>query len=330
MIQITDDDLNYIGIRKRPWEDTHVKSVDPFAGINKERFSISAHFVDITCGPYKQDIMCNLAGKKGSGKSYSSLEIARCCAIRTAIKLDNDESKWTDYFSMDNVAIMDTDKMIDILTSNEKHQVIISDDSGTIQGARKFRSDDNQNMNDVLVVNRTNNCIYLSSAPESNHVDKQARGLPEHQIDFVKNYAGLSSGFATCKYFEKITDPKTSNSYHVYHYWRDMKVLRCIIQAPPKALTDEYDKMREEGKKRIQAKLKEMKEQREAEKNGQVGMSKREQQREKTRQLQEAGRKLLDEQLLLGASKKEALIELRKQLGINQSTWRQWEYSGYV
>lgn len=328
MITITPDDLKFAGIRVRPWADLQVKSLDPFADCNKGRFSLSAHFVQITCGPYKQDVMCNMAGKKGTSKSWSSVALAYYCGVRTAIELDNDETKWNDYFDIErNVSIMDTDKMIDILTSNEKHQVIISDDSGTIQGARKFRSDENQDMNDVFVVNRTNNCIYFSSAPESNHVDKQARNLPEHQIDFVRNYAGLAAGFGTCKYFEKHTDPKTSMSYHSYHFWKDMKVMRCVIPAPPKELRDEYDKMREEGKDRIQAKLKEMKERREAEKNGETSSSKlRTKKQEDKRELQEAGRKLFDECILSGMSRKEALKELNSELGIKPTQWNNWEY----
>lgn len=332
MIAITPDDLKFAGIRVRPWADLQVKSLDPFADCNKGRFSLSAHFVQISCGPYKQDVMCNLAGKKGTSKSWSSVSLGYYCGIRTAIELDNDETKWKDYFDVDrNVAIMDMDKMIDIITSNEKHQVIISDDSGTIQGARKFRSDDNQNLNDVLVVNRTNNCIYFSSAPESSHVDKQARGLPEHQIDFVRNYAGLAAGFGTAKYFERHTDPKTSESYFSYHFWKDMKVLRCVIPAPPKDLRDEYDKLREDGKNRIQAKLKEMKEQRLAGNEGQQrGGGVRNQKAEERRALQEEAQKLYDNQRLLGANKKEAVLELKKQLNINPDTWRYWMKKGEI
>lgn len=332
MIHITEKDLEDLGIVDKPWNDLSVESTDPFHPSNKDRFSLSAHFVDITTGPYKQDVMSNCAGKKGTSKSWSTISLGKLCGIRTAIKIDNDPDKWVDYFDIErNVAIMDTDKMIDILTSNEKHQVIISDDSGTIQGARKFRSEDNQDMNDVFVVNRTNNCIYFSSAPESNHVDKQARNLPEHQLDFVRNFAGLDRGFGTCKYFEKHTDPKTSVSYHSYHYWKNMKVMRCVIMKPDKKLTDEYDKLREAGKERIQKRLKELKDKRDAEKNGEpttTGI--RERKQEEKRQLQEAGRKLFDELMLIGSSKKEALKELKSQLGINPGTWNMWEYRGEI
>lgn len=333
MIQITDDDLAFIGMNKKPWCDLTVKSLDPFDSSNKDRFSLSSHFVDIICGRSKLDVMCNIAGKKGTSKSWSSVSIGYLCGIKTAIEKDNDPTKWNDYFDIErNVAIMDADKMIDILTSNEKYQTIISDDSGTIQGARKYKSDENQVLNDVFVVNRTNRCIYLSSAPETSHVDKQARNLPEHQIDFLRNPAAFSAGFGVCKYFERHTDPKTSESYFSYHFWKDMKVMRCVIQAPPKKLIDEYEKMREIGKAKIQRKAKEAKEKRLSNENGEPARArnKREIQTEKRRALQEKGQKLYDEQRLLGLNKKEALIELKKQLGINPDTWKHWEQIGDV
>lgn len=339
MIEITDDDLRFVGAPVRELRDTAISDIDPFSEKNADRFSLSAHFVDITCGPYSLDVMANAAGKKGSGKSYSTIEIARCCAVRTAEKLDNDVSKWKDYFDVErNMAIMDTDKMIDILTSNEKHQVIISDDSGTIQGARKFRSDDNQLINNVFVVNRTLNNIYFSSAPESKHVDRQARDLPEHQLDFIRNFAGLSHGWAMCKYFQKITDPKTSVSYHQYHYWKNEKVLRCVIQKPPKEMIEEYEKLRDKGRIRIQNQLKEMKEQRLAEQEATAAgvplkekkprINKRAQMMAETAEKVEAAQKLADECILSGMNKKETMKTLYEELGVKAATWSSWLYQG--
>ena len=330
MIQITEDDCNYVGIRKRQWKDTDIQSLNPFDDCNKDRFSLSAHFVNITCGPYNQDCMINMAGKKGSGKSYSSIELARLCAIRTAIALDNDESKWPDYFDIErNVAIMDADKMIDILTSSDKHQVIISDDSGTIQGARKYHSDENQLMNDVFVVMRTNNNIYFSSAPESKHVDRQARDLPEHQLDFLKNEAGLKQGWTIAKYFQKITDPKTSESQYHYHWWNNMKAVRCIIQKPPKKLTDEYDKLREIGKRKKQEALKRLKEEREKEKEnaGEIVSTGHRRQTEKAIQRAQKARQEVDNLVTTtGCTEKEALFELK----IPIRTWQSWKYQRYI
>lgn len=327
MITITDEDCKYVGIIKRPWCDTAISNIDPFAEINKERFSLSAHFVDITCGKYNQDVMAVLSGKKGAGKSYSTITIAYNCAKRTAIKLDNDVSKWKDYFDVErNMAVMDSDKMVDILTSKEKHQVIISDDSGVVNGARKFMSEENQLINNVMVVNRTLNNIYLSSAPESKHIDRQARDLPEHQIDFVRNRAGMANGFATCKYFEKITNPKTSESYYQYPYWRNMKILRCVIEKPPKELSDEYDKLREIGRDKKQAELRAKKEERMAKKmdaeNGAEPPKKKSLARERAEMVQP----LVDELRLQGYTLKEALKELK----VNYNTWKSWKFYGWV
>lgn len=332
MITITDEDCEYVKLIKRPWCDTAIQNIDPFAEINKDRFSLSAHFVDITCGKYNQDVMAVLSGKKGAGKSYSTITIAYNCAKRTAIKLDNDVSKWKDYFDVErNMAVMDSDKMVDILTSKEKHQVIISDDSGVVNGARKFMSEENQLINNVMVVNRTLNNIYLSSAPESKHIDRQARDLPEHQIDFIRNRAGMATGFATCKYFEKITNPKTSESYYQYPYWRNMKILRCVIEKPPKELSDEYDRLREIGRDKKQAELRAKKEERMAKKEESSTPTKKEmtanqKKSERAKEKAEMAQTMVDELRYQGYTLKDAL----KTLKINYNTWKSWKFYGWV
>lgn len=320
---LTIEDLQYLGIKRRPWNDTATLNPDPRAPENADRFSLSAHFVNITCGPYHQDVMCNLAGKKGTGKSYSSLSLAYECAQRIA---EIKGGQWSDYFNMDNVAIMDADKMIDILTSKNKYQVIISDDSGTIQGARKFHSDDNQLMNDVFVVNRTLSAIYLSSAPESKHVDRQARDLPEHQLDFVRNEALLSAGFTIAKYFHKVTDPKTSESYYQYHYWNDEKVLRVLFPKPPKFLTEEYDKMRERGRDLKQQQLKEAKEKREQRGNKEPSEI---QLKARQKRISECQKYMLEARSK-GIPEATALKKMRNEIGTGQSTWYSWKSKGYV
>ena len=73
-------------------------TADPHDPRNKELFSLSAHFCEITCGPYKQDVMANFAGKKGTGKSYGSLKIAYETSVRKAEILGGQPS---DYFDVE-------------------------------------------------------------------------------------------------------------------------------------------------------------------------------------------------------------------------------------
>lgn len=338
MIYLDDEDLEFLGIKERAWVVKSPPTADPHDPRNKELFSLSAHFCEITCGPYKQDVMANFAGKKGTGKSYGSLKIAYETSVRKAEILGGQPS---DYFDVErNVAVMDAEKMIDILTSDAKHQTIISDDSGTIQGARKYHSEENQLLNDVFVVNRTLYNTYLSSAPETKHVDRQARDLPEHQLEFVRNRPGMTKGWTTCKYFEKITDAKTSNSKFRLHYWRNAKVVRLIIDKPPQKMIEEYDKLREEGMKKKQAALKDLKERR---------MQEREEKREKdeknergeilpTKTIQknariERAQKVYDGMKLLGLTPKEVRIEMSKLPGEDRvpvGTWKSWKAEGLV
>lgn len=332
MIYLDEEDLVFLGITPREWIVESPPSADPRDPRNKELFSLSAHFTDITTGPYKQDVMANFAGKKGTGKSYGSLKIAYETSIRKADVLGGQPS---DYFDVERcVAIMDAEKMIDIMTSEEKNQTIISDDSGTIQGARKYHSEENQLLNDVFVVNRTLCNIYLSSAPESRHVDRQARDLPEHQIDFVRNRPGMTKGWTTCKYFEKITNPHTSDSRYRMHYWRNAKVVRIIVDKPPQQMIDEYDKLREIGMKKKQAALRELKEKREQEREGGGGKTAKSPSRmEKKNARIERAQEVYDKMKLMGLTPKEALSELAKLPGddrVPKTTWAHWVEEGLV
>lgn len=338
MIYLDDEDLEFLGIKERAWVVKSPPTADPHDPRNKELFSLSAHFCEITCGPYKQDAMANLAGKKGTGKSYGSLKIAYETSVRKAEILGGQPS---DYFEVErNVAVMDAEKMIDILTSDEKHQTIISDDSGTIQGARKYHSEENQLLNDVFVVNRTLYNIYLSSAPETKHVDRQARDLPEHQLEFVRNRPGMTKGWTTCKYFEKITDAKTSNSKFRLHYWRNAKVVRLIIDKPPQKMIEEYDKLREEGMKKKQAALKDLKERRMQEREEKREKDEKKERGEKlpTKTIQknariEKAQKVYDGMKLLGLTPKEVRIEMSKLPGEDRvpvATWKSWKAEGLV
>lgn len=334
MIYLDDDDLVFLGITPREWIVQSPPSADPHDPRNKDLFSLSAHFTDITTGPYKQDVMANFAGKKGTGKSYGSLKIAYETSIRKAEILGGQPS---DYFTVEgNVAIMDAEKMIDIMTSEAKYQTIISDDSGTIQGARRYHSEENQLLNDVFVVNRTLCNIYLSSAPESRHVDRQARDLPEHQIDFVRNRPGMTKGWTTCKYFEKITNPHTSDSYFRMHYWRNAKVVRIIVDKPPQQMIDEYDKLREIGMRKKQQALKELKEKRtqDREEKGQSGSkgSKVSRADKKNARIARA-QEVYDKMRLMGLTPKEARVELSKLPGdekVPVATWIGWKGEGLV
>lgn len=324
-VRFTDDELKALKITSKLYRDTKLTSRDPFDESNAERFSLSAYWVGITTGDYNSDVAANFTGKKGSGKSYSCLEIARMCAIRTSIKLNNDDgAAWKDYFDVErNVAVMDAEKLMEILTSNEKYQVIIGDDVGTIQGARQYRSEQNQAMNNVFVVNRTLRNIYMSSAPETKHVDRQARDLPEHQLDFQRNDALMSIGFACAKLFTKVTDPKTSESYHKYHYWRTAKVARILIPKPPKEMCDEYDRIREIGKNKIQEALKMALESKDEPRTPKVD-PRIIASAEKIREAQER----VNQYHLSGMTGKEAVSAMCNELNIKKQTWYNWVTQG--
>lgn len=250
------EDLSYLNVTPQRWVDTQMTTPDPLDKSNESRFSVSRLWVEKTTGKHNQDVVAMFNGKKGRGKSNCTLSLGYWCSVRTAEVLGGQPS---DYFSIDNVAIMNIDKLIDCLTQEAKNQIIIGDDNGTVHGARQYKGEMNQYVNNILVTMRPQHNIYMVSAPDQGHVDKQEREIGEYMIQMEHNPAAMDSGFSIYKFKIRDQDTTTNKSFYRYPYWRGEKVLRCVSLRAPKALEDEYDKEREKAMRRLQANKEEMK-----------------------------------------------------------------------
>ena len=319
---ITDEDLDFLKIRKKPWSDTQIPSADPNDPRNTNRFSLSKYWASITCSKWNQDVICNVDGPKGTGKSNFTISICYLGAIQTAINLDNDPKCWEEYFGIRNVAIMDVEKQIDILTQDAKNQWIISDDGGTSHGARNFRSEDNQYINELLVTMRTKHYVYLTSSPDQGHLDKQEREIGEYKVELQRNRATMEKGFTPFKLKMRSKDTNTGQLRFKYLYWNDMKVMRCLSIRAPKFLEDEYDDERERARLKLQEARKEAREKNDAPLGG--GRKKSPQQIAKEQLIGKINDRLFDLHAQ-GYDRKEAYTAARTEFQVNQNTWRNYQ-----
>lgn len=139
-----------------------------------------------TCGDSKQDFSATVDGNKGDGKSYSSFEMG-CRYGYEAAQLKGGEP--TDYFDLDNCALLeDTEAISQLLQKSKKYQFIVIDDASVALGARDFNSEQNKNFNRVLTTCRTRRWVVYLNVPVASHIDKHIRELVDAKINVYKSF----------------------------------------------------------------------------------------------------------------------------------------------
>lgn len=200
---------------------------------------LSRFFAETVTNAYNQDISFLLVGKKGQGKSWAQLSIAYHTARHLADILGG---KWNDYFSMDNVAIIDPIRAVDVISNAQRHNVYIYDDIGVGWNARNFSRDENKQKNDIFQINRVDNTVQMFSVPNQFLLDKVPRSLVSHYGEMDRMY--FSRGFSTMKLFQPRTLFREGKQIAPYLFQDGSKYIRYVIPAPPKELRDEYDQLR--------------------------------------------------------------------------------------
>lgn len=323
---ITDDELAYIKVHPRT-SKANEPIIDLTDQVN-DRFSISKYWVSITTGKYNQDVTCLINGIKGSGKSNFMLSEGWRCAERTAEILGGQPS---DYFSIDNICIMDPESIVEILTKPEKNQIIGLDDSGTINGARSFRTELNQWINKIMITNRPQHNITMMTTPDQGHVDIQAREIGGYYIEMVPNPQFRARGYSILKFFKREKNYRTGKTLSKYMYshnnknWHEAKIIRCIVPRAPKWLEDEYDEKREIYMRKIWERctdefgsLNDITSQKERKMSkAQIAAQNR------AKEAQKAYEELTTTTCLNHQ-------EILKKIGVKKTTWKYWEDNDYV
>lgn len=279
---------------------------------------LAERFAHTITGPYKQDISMLLQGPKGSGKSYASLRIAYNTARCVAEILDDDWHKWTNYFSMNNVAIIDPDRAFEIIGEAKAHNVYLFDDIGVGWNSRSFASKDNRDKNDIFQINRVAQTVQILSMPNQFLLDKVPRMLCNYMAEMDRSE--YSRGFSLMKVFKTKTLFRLNNQRITPHLVAEdgAKITKYVVHRPPKFLAKQYDKIRNDVTRRI---ISERAQQGEEEKPAPGPRS--------TSDMYDRARSSLpkyEQCRLIGMAHKEALNEI----GVPDRTWYRWKTRGVL
>ncbi len=285
---------------------------------------LAQRFAHTITGPYKQDIAMLLQGPKGSGKSYASLRIAYNTARCVAEILDDDWHKWTKYFSMNNVAIIDPDRAFEIIGEAKPYNIYIFDDIGVGWNARSFASKDNRDKNDIFQINRVAQTVQIFSMPNQFLLDKVPRMLCNYMAEMDRSE--YSRGISLMKVFKTKTLFRLNNQRITPHLVAEdgAKIAKYVVHRPPAFLAKQYDKIRKDVTRRI------ISERARREEGGEPDLPERSPMHPKTKKMYAEAQKLLpvyEQCRLRGMTHKEAL----KESGIKSpSKWNYWRDRGVL
>jgi hypothetical protein len=217
------------------------------------------HIAMRVTGPDKQDFSIIMTGRKGKGKSYSSLRIAQKIAEAIAkITRNNPE----DYFTLENCCLLeDTEGINKIIKSAGTNQVILIDDAGVAVGSRDFATTKNKNFNALLSTCRTKRWVIILNVPAKSHLDKQIRELVDCWARVIIKMH--DRGFNILKINSVEINENNANKPYGKRYAfsgeeRDAKgnaVKKKIglyaVCSPEKHVADEYDIRRDAAAQRI-------------------------------------------------------------------------------
>lgn len=150
------------------------------------------YIVERTAGVSKQDFSMTLDGKKGGGKSRTSIGIGCRYGITIADRInavDDIGAKPTDYFSLDNCALLeDTKAIAKIMNNAKRQQLIVIDDASVALGSRDFAQQKNKNFNRLLTTCRTRRWAIILNVPMASHLDLQIRELVDAKASIYKSF----------------------------------------------------------------------------------------------------------------------------------------------
>ena len=189
---------------------------------------------------HNQDARALIVGAQGKGKSWLGLTLGYGVACEVARRKGGE---WQDYFSLDNIVVMDDKKVKVVLHDIKKHNIYFLDDIGIAWNAREAMSKANKLLNDVFQVFRTENTFVMLSIISDFLIDKVPRNLVNYQ--FEMDMSLFDYYWTMPKVFHVVPKPREQKPH--YHYPKttmDVSVLRFMAPAPPHELADEYDKIR--------------------------------------------------------------------------------------
>jgi rubrerythrin len=156
-----------------------------------------------------------------------------------------------DFFPSDlsNVVIGDPQGHSELFRTIRKYGIIVLDDAGVSLNSRRFMSEYNVSMANVIQTMRPARNILLISTPDSMTVDILVRTLVSHYAEVAESFHG--HGFNLVKVFQVHRKYREGKTHYVYYQSGTQQIVRYKFPNPPDAIIDTYELKRYEAAKAI-------------------------------------------------------------------------------
>ena len=203
------------------------------------------------CGEDMQDLVIFLAGRRGSGKSYSALWMAIRVA-KSVAKLKG--GKWQDYFKMDNIATLEnTERVMEILNNTGMNNVVIIDDASLAINNRNWASTPSKNFVALLTICRDRRWCLILTAPLKKMADNQVRDMVDLTATVYKPYHANVNGRGGFNIIKLVSgDISTSGKeYTKKMHFEKKKIDFWVTFRPEKEIISEYNQRRSDGRQKV-------------------------------------------------------------------------------
>jgi hypothetical protein len=218
-----------------------------------DSMSLAAIWADIITGRDKQDVTVLIVSEKGAGKSHTAIKLAVDTAKEVAKRVGG---KWQDYFPFDpvtkelpNVACIDLKDIVTLVGSMKLYNVYIFDDIGVGLNSRRWQTDTNIIVNDVLEICRTSRACSIFTVMDASFIDKVVREILAWHLEISESRH--ADGYNVLKVLRAKKQFRTGKMHRVYIKRNNTRLIRCIVEGPTPELAEAYDALRSRKTKEL-------------------------------------------------------------------------------
>ncbi len=217
---------------------------------------LSLYFAKRITSKHNQHAIVMFVGPAGSGKSIAAVGLARGVSRHVAELLG--EGTPNNYFNFqDTFATISKDEVKRVMTNPKKHAILLLDDPAAYaMNARKYREDDNIDLNSELTTFRPNHNLVIMTMVAGFLIDKVPRSLSHFIVEMEQAY--FDDGFTIGKLKQVVYNHSKQKLMFPYLQSGGQKYVRYIFEAPSQEDMDEYEQMRAYQLKRASEKKNEI------------------------------------------------------------------------
>lgn len=196
---------------------------------------------EIIASPFNQHAILMIIGKTGTGKSNAALDIADETAKYLAQVLGGTKE---DYFTLDNVAIITMDSIIEVMGKLKYKNVYILDDIGVGWNARDFQKKANKILNNIIQTFRNWNTLLIMTTPDPMLLDAVPRNLLHYQIEMQEQH--FKQGISIGKVHQVIKKYRYGDVIYPFIKYDRVKYAAAAFKRAPPDIANEYEKRRQD------------------------------------------------------------------------------------